>query len=133
MPRIPSITLQSQRGTRAGSSNKIEKFQTFNVLLESRSPVSQEARCRLVPMSVLIRNWGQYKVARDQANTSPNIEQYATVNLTLSHLDPPANGQAVIFLTGLLEVFILNYEIWQQYHHINGHFNMFFMFAPTVH
>ena len=39
MPRIPSITLQSQRwAARAGSSSdKIEKFQTFDVLLESRA------------------------------------------------------------------------------------------------
>ena len=40
------------------------------------------ARCRLVPMSVLIRETGrQYKVARERANTSntsPNVEQYAT-------------------------------------------------------
>ena len=26
--------------------------------------------------------------------------------LYFSHLDPPANGQAVVYLTGLLEVFI---------------------------
>ena len=28
-----------------------------------------------------------------------------------SHLDPPANGQAVIYLTGLLEVFISELSI----------------------
>ena len=27
-------------------------------------------------------------------------------NLLASHLDPPANGQAVVYLTGLLEIFI---------------------------
>ena len=33
--------------------------------------------------------------------------QFFTGNyLPLSHFDPPANGQAVIYLTGLLEVFI---------------------------
>ena len=53
MPRIPSITLQSQRwAARAGSSSdKIEKFQTFDVLLESRaslwvSPGVVLYRCR---------------------------------------------------------------------------------------
>ena len=28
------------------------------------------------------------------------------MTIMISHLDPPANGQAVIYLTGLLEVFI---------------------------
>ena len=32
-----------------------------------------------------------------------------------SHLETPANGQAVIFLTGLLEVFISEISFWQQY------------------
>ena len=40
------------------------------------------------------------------------------LNLNLnycSHLETPANGQAVVFLTGLLEVFISEISFWQQY------------------
>ena len=33
-----------------------------------------------------------------------NLSLSAFINA--SHLDPPANGQAIIYLTGLLEVFI---------------------------
>ena len=33
------------------------------------------------------------------------VDLYTPPCITFSHLDPPANGQAVIFLTGLLEVF----------------------------
>ena len=35
--------------------------------------------------------------------------------LISSHLETPANGQAVIFLTGLLEVFISEISFCQQY------------------
>ena len=43
------------------------------------------------------------------------IAQERKMKMCVSHLDPPANGQAVIFLTGLLEVFISEYQFWQQY------------------
>ena len=37
-----------------------------------------------------------------------------TVNSS-SHLETPDNGQAVVFWTGLLEVFISEISFWQQY------------------
>ena len=40
---------------------------------------------------------------------------YWAVRVAKGHLDPPANGQAVIFLAGLLEVFIFLIRLWQQY------------------
>ena len=35
--------------------------------------------------------------------------------IEISHLETPANGQAVVLLTGLLEVFISEILFWQQY------------------
>ena len=44
---------------------------------------------------------------------SPFIPVY---NFLFSHFETPANGQALIFLTGLLEVFISEISlVWQQY------------------
>ena len=39
--------------------------------------------------------------------------------LLSSHLDPPANGQAVIYLTGLLEVFISELSVFGSAAHTN--------------
>ena len=43
---------------------------------------------------------------RDKNGSNFSQMEVPPLPLKASHLDPPANGQAVIYLTGLLEVFI---------------------------
>ena len=40
--------------------------------------------------------------------------------LSTGHLETPVNGQAVVYLTGLLEVFISEISFWQQYRTVLG-------------
>ena len=48
------------------------------------------------------------------ANLHFKLLQAKIIKVT-SHLETPANGQAVVFLTGLLEVFISEISFRQQY------------------
>ena len=56
------------------------------------------------------------EVANTQTALSSKSRACSLSLITTSHLNPPANGQAVVFLTGLLEVFISEISLfWQQY------------------
>ena len=56
-------------------------------------------------------------LASRQVDQNRSLSQVRTYDiLTMgSHLETLANGQAVVFLTGLLEVFISEISYWQQY------------------
>ena len=75
------------------------------------SELAQKEECLspkyLVISSQVFLTWNIFFCAGgDNVTFGPHV--MLTKNHCTSHLDPPANGQAVIYLTGLLEVFIFS-------------------------